>query len=234
MLIYLISSTCETERIQHIQQIKKLFPNLVQIEAIYPSKKKVPLLNKIKSISAKRHDRALSNGEIGCLLSHRKAWQHFLNQNDTTECLILESDSLVVDLDLIIDNFKKVHSQYDLFFWGAFDGRMQLLRSTKETINITYSIGKPLINSLYCTYGYSINKVAAKCLLQQTGMFDYPIDYWKRRLNGSALNVGGVQPNLIKTVDTFDSNIRTASNKISTIFFDWVIDLKNSLISNLR
>lgn len=234
MLIYLISSIYETERFQHIQQIKQLFPNLVQIEAIYPSKIKVPFLNKIKTISAKRNHRALSNGEIGCLLSHRKAWQYFLNQNDDNECLILESDSLIVDPILLIQHFNKVHSKFDLFFWGAFDGRMQLLKSSKERINSIYSLGNPLVNSLYCTYGYSINKVAAKCLLQQTRLFDYPIDYWKRRLKGGELTIGGVHPNLISTVGTFNSNIRTGSKKISTIVFDWVVDVKNVLISNLR
>ena len=234
MLIYLISSAHETERASHIQQLKQQFPKLIQVNAVYPNITKVPFLEKIKSISNAREGRSLSNGEIGCMLSHRNVWQQFLKQNISTECLILESDSLLVDSSLLMDHFKTVHTQFDLFFWGAFDDRMQLLRSTRQEIGKGFGIGKPLVNSLYCTYGYSINKKGAKILLRQTGTFDYPIDYWKRRLKGAGLMVGGVQPNLIKTVATFDSNIRTATKKLGTSLFDLVIDFKNLLISTMK
>jgi GR25 family glycosyltransferase involved in LPS biosynthesis len=231
MVTYLLTSKDEIERHEHIASLKTLIPDLVSIEAIYPSKTPIPFYDQIKLISKERTGSTLSDGALGCLLSHRVIWRKFLKQESHEFCLILESDSKIEDLNIIESKYEMLHSQYDLFFWGAFDNRMKLLRSSKVNLNNQYQIGSPLINSLYCTYGYSINKTAALYLLENTKKFNFPVDYWKLRLNNTKLSIGGILPNLITTVSTFQSTISHSNQNIFAIFFDWIIDLKNNIIS---
>ena len=231
MLTYLVSSKDELERIKHIEELQNLFPGVVSIEAIYPKKTRIPLYSQIKSISKARTGSALSDGALGCLLSHRVIWRHFLNQKEQDFCLILESDSQIDNLTIIKSHQLSIKAQYDLFFWGAFDNRMKLLQSTKIHLADRYQIGTPLVNSLYCTYGYSINKNAATYLLESTNKFDYPVDYWKLRLKDSPLRVGGIVPNIITTVTSFESTISHSNQNIFILLYDTMINFKNNIIS---
>jgi GR25 family glycosyltransferase involved in LPS biosynthesis len=231
MLTYLVSSKDELERIEHIEDLKTLFPDLVSIDAIYPKNTRIPFYSQIKSISKARTGSALSDGALGCLLSHRIIWRRFLNQKDQEFCLILESDSQIDNLTIIKSHQASIKAQYDLFFWGAFDNRMKLLQSTKNLLCDQYQIGTPLVNSLYCTYGYSINRNAATYLLESTCKFDYPVDYWKLRLKDSSLKVGGILPNIISTVTSFKSTISHSNQNLFVLIFDTIINFKNSIIS---
>jgi GR25 family glycosyltransferase involved in LPS biosynthesis len=231
MLTYLVSSKDELERIEHIQALKSLFPELVSIEAIYPRKSHIPFYSQIKSVSKFRTGTALADGALGCLLSHRVIWRRFLNQKDQDFCIILESDSKIENLTMIHSQKASIKAQYDLFFWGAFDNRMKLLQSTKIHLDDPYQIGTPLVNSLYCTYGYSINKNAAAFLLESTKKFNYPVDYWKLRLKNSPLRVGGILPNIITTVTSFKSTISHPNQSFFVLLFDTMINFKNSIIS---
>lgn len=230
MLVYLISSKSENERISHIAYLEKLCKGIVHIDAVYPNKTPVPFYDKIKEVSKKRFGVALSDGAIGCLMSHRKTWRNFLNQSSFEHCLILESDSKIVDWDTIKQQAPLIANKYDIFFWGAFDGRMKIFKSTKVKMK-HYSIGKPLINSLYCTYGYMINKKTAKYLLNQTNKFNYPVDYWKLRFKNSNLIIGGVIPNLITTQKSFKSTIDKKKDNLFNNIFDFIIDFKNTIIT---
>ena len=231
MLTYLVSSKDELESIKHIEDLQNLFPGVVPIEAIYHKKTRIPFYNQIKSISKARTGSALSDGALGCLLSHRIIWRRFLNQKDQDFCLILESDSQIDNLTIIKSYHASIKAQYDLFFWGAFDNRMKLLQSTKIHLADRYQIGTPLVNSLYCTYGYSVNKNAATYLLESTNKFDYPVDYWKLRLKDSPLRVGGIVPNIITTVTSFKSTISHSNQNIFVLLFDTMINFKNSIIA---
>jgi glycosyl transferase family 25 len=231
MLTYLVSSKDELERIKHIEALRNFFPGIVSIEAIYPRKTHIPFYSQIKTISKTRTGSTLSDGALGCLLSHRVIWRRFLNQQDYDYCLILESDSKIDNLSIIQSHQKSISTQYDLFFWGAFDHRMKLLQSTKMELVQPYQIGTPLVHSLYCTYGYSVNKTAAKFLLESTKKFNYPVDYWKLRLKNSPLRVGGILPNIITTVHSFKSTISQSNQNIFVLLFDTMINLKNSVIS---
>lgn len=233
MLVYLISSQDEKERLSHIQDLENKFMGLVHVEAIYPNKTPIPFIPAIRAISKYRTGTALTNGQLGCLLSHRKTWKKFLDQDSSEHCLIIESDSYVVDLDQLTYYYNQYANNYDLFYFGAFDGRMKLFKSKTKQID-AYQIGEPYINSLYCTYGYMINKKTATYLLASTSKFNYPVDYWKRRLKNANLKIGGIIPNLITTNSTFTSTIAVKRSSFIQKLFDWVIDLKNNLITTLN
>ena len=233
MLVYLISSKEETERKSHIKHLEELFPGLIKIDAIYPSKIHIPFYNQIKAITKDRKGQALSDGSLGCLLSHRKIWKTILKETNNEYALILESDSDIVDINQIKKNYNYVMNNFDLFFWGAFDGRMKLYKSQKEILG-NFQIGVPFIKSLYCTYGYMINKNAAIELLKQTSTFDYPIDYWKYRLKNTTIKVGGIIPNLITTKNNFSSTISNDKKTFFTTLYDSLIDLKNTIITEIK
>ncbi len=229
MLSYLICSINETDRLDNINELKNKLPGNITIQAIYPTITRIPFLEKIKYLSKQRTGKLLSNAELGLLLSHRNVWNSLLSSNNN-EALILESDSKIDNLEILINNFNKVHENYDIFFWGAYDGRMKLYEKSKIVINEQYYIGTPVINSVYCTYGYSINKNAATYLLKQSSQVNFPVDYWKIRLKNSTLKVGGILSQVISTNSQFKSTVQKKSYNIyNTRIVKKIIDFKNIL-----
>lgn len=209
-------------------------PNIQLVEAIYPNFNRVPFLEQIKKKSLIRTGRELTAAEIGCILSHRQIWKQILIQckNEEDACLILESDSCINNLPLLHENFNKVHQQFDLFFWGAFDGRMQLKQKGCFYIAPNYKIGFPVVPSLYCTYGYSMNKKVAAYLLKLTARVDYPVDYWKKRLKHSTLQVGGIRNELISSQKMRFGSIINMHQR-NHYLFNLLVDIKNYTLSLL-
>lgn len=239
MQVFLVrSSAYEPEREKNILLLQKIFGDIHLVEAVYPGYQRVPFQERIFNLAGERTGHRLNAGELGCLLSHRKIWAEIkaVATDPKEGFLILESDSLIKDIDLLTGRFPAVHDQYDLFFWGAFDNRMKLLKSTCMTVSVDYQIGVPFVKSLYCTYGYSINKKAAEFLLRDTCKVNYPCDHWKRRLIKSGLSTGGIQPCIIETDRQLESKIRDKNFFLYRIFYwamDRIIDLKNIVISGL-
>ena len=100
---YIIGSEHESDRQENIKKLKKQLPFLQYEEAVYPDHIKIPFLNQLKALSLQRTGHQLSNGELGCLLSHRKVWRKIVAQetDPATMFLVLESDSVLNDADLI-------------------------------------------------------------------------------------------------------------------------------------
>jgi len=236
MKVFLISSEREVKRAANILKLKAIFCNIQNIEAIYPAFQKIPFKDKLITKANKSIHRDLKLGELGCILSHRKAWLQIKNDsNPDTAYLILESDAIVNDLGILNENFEQINQKFDIVFWGAFDGRTKLLKSKKYKLDGKYYFGQPLLNSLYCTYGYSLNKEAANYLLDNTKSLDLPVDYWKCRLKNSKLRIGAIVPELISTEGLQNSYIHTNKSKsVTRLFFDTVIDIKNSILSFFR
>lgn len=234
MLTYLICSKLETDRIQNIQLLHSQLKNLVEIEAIYPSHQHIPFKKRILETSFKRTKRQIKMSELGLLMSQRKAWERFLLSKEQT-ALFLESDSLFNDLTSFNNYSSIIHDNYDIFFWGAFDGRMKIYKKNQIYITDNYVIGNPVINSLYCTYGYSLNRKAAEYLLKQTKTINYPVDYWKFRLKHGNLKIGGIYPEIISTNQNYKSTIQDLQFNIFKLkFVQKLIDCKNSVKAYLN
>jgi GR25 family glycosyltransferase involved in LPS biosynthesis len=236
---FIVYNELETDRKLLVANLKEYFLEHKVVEAIYPSQIHVPFLKSIQAISQKRTGIALNIAEIGCLLSHRYIWQQIIKENDNEQqgYLIVESDAVVNDIIQLNRQFEKMHQFYDLFFWGAFEGRIKLFRSSRKIIqtyeatNSSYAFGSPLINSLYCTYGYSLNKKAAAYLLSVTNKFKYPVDFWKKNLAQSNLKVGAITPELISIHMGLLSNIQnTKVNGIKKWLLFFLIEFKNRII----
>ncbi|MDP1842093.1 MAG: glycosyltransferase family 25 protein [Sediminibacterium sp.] len=198
MKTFIICNEQETERQANIAKLLKQMPTAQLVNAVYPSQMHVPFLREMMEVSKKRTGKALLPAEIGCLLSHRMIWRNIVANaaNNQEYFLILESDSMVRDMELLHESAQVHLPQYDLFFFGAWLGHMQLFRSSKIKWG-QYNIGIPFIKTVYCTYGYAVNKKAAAYLLKQTVQLAYPVDQFKYFINTDALKMGGMVPELI-------------------------------------
>ncbi len=196
---FIITASHEKSRLENVVLLQKQLPALQLMEAIYPSRQKIPFINKLRGKSKERTGRALNLGELGVLLSNRKIWQTIVQSDvpETASFLILESDSVINEVDLLIANFYRLTGKYDLFFWGGWLGHIKLLRSTKNKLTPTFKYGTPFIKTICSGYGYSINKKTARYLIQQTKQISYPVDEFKRYISPGMLNIGAVVPEII-------------------------------------
>jgi len=233
---FILTSVHETARKQNVQSILDKLQTIEPVEAIYPAFTHVPFHNRIKETAKHRTGHALRQGEVGCLLSHRKIWELVKRQatDDKESFLVLESDSHLCNTGLLEQQFETIAGVYDLFFWGAWEGHMRLLRSTMQQLDQEHRIGEPFIKTVYCTYGYSLNRKAATYLLKRTRTVQYPVDQFKRFIEPGRLKIGGIVPELISTLK-MDSNIRKPKiNGMANTVFRRILNIKNSIICFLR
>lgn len=233
---YIVCSAREIDRLENIQRLKAQLPLLEMEEAIYPSYTNVPFKTRLLDLSFVRTGYRLKEGELGCLLSHRKVWRKIVNSDAdaTTLFLVLESDSCIQDLTILQKNYSPVSSRYDLFFWGAWEGHMKLFRSTRSAIGNGYEMGTPFIKTVYCTYGYSLNKKAAAYLLQQTNKIAYPVDQFKYFISDPTLRIGGAMPELISTNGQGKSYIRSPRSRVKEFLLWVLLDIRNGVICFFR
>lgn len=208
---YILFSDFEVDRQATVNLLKDSFENHTIIPSIYPSRVHVPFIQQLISQSKIRTGRALILSEIGCLLGHRKIWQDIVKSSadESEHFLVLESDSKLNDLNELESNFREYTNSYDLFFWGAWEGNVRIKRSTILFEKNNRVVGEPLIKSVYCTYGYSINKKAAKYLLAKTRKISYPVDMFKHFVNPKEIKIGAIRKELISSWGNLKSYIRT-------------------------
>ena len=237
---YILCSKREVDRKEYIQKLRKQLGDITCVEAIFPKFEKVPFIDQLAALSKSRTGKALNKGEIGCLLGHRKIW-HLIAKHTATpnqHFLVLESDSKIINIDdfkrafIEIKNANNSHN-YDLFFWGAWNGNTRIKKSTQSKILNKFNIGEPLIKSVYGTYGYSINPIAAKVLLKQTAKISFPVDYFKFHLKNNNIRIGAIRSAMIDTWKTTPSNIVVENNWVN--IKRWIIirifDFRNMIIA---
>ena len=137
-------------------------------------------------------------------------------------------------VDFLLNNYKAITKKFDFFFWGAWDGHMKLFRSSRRKIEGGYYVGKPFIKTVYCTYGYSVNKKTAAYLLEKTKKINYPVDQFKKTISSSDLLIGGIEPEVVTTIKTVSNIKDQAANKLLTTLFVKLLDIKNNIICSLR
>ena len=231
----IISSKSELQRVDNVNQLKLNFETTIDIEAIYPNNIHIPFLNKLVHLSKLRTNKPLMASEIGVLLSHRKAWRYIIeNETDKDKhYLILESDSHINDTTSLKNMFNQIENKFDLFFWGAWEGNVSIFRSTQKLLKGHYKIGEPFMKSVYCTYGYSLNVLAAKLLLKRTQKIAYPVDLFKKFINRLDLRIGAVIPEIISNNKNFYSTVRKTSfiKKMKHKLVIKIFNLRNNLIT---
>jgi GR25 family glycosyltransferase involved in LPS biosynthesis len=234
--VYGIIAPHETERMPSLQAVMAGFTNHRMVNAIFPKYCKVPWVKQLLQQSFMRCHRHLNLGELGCLLSHRKTWKTFL-KSGYDYGLILESDSTIKDNALLQHIITAHAGRFDILFLGSYHGRTKVKRSTSESFG-KMTIGEPLPNTLYCTYGYVMQKTAAKHLLRQTGKVSWPVDFWSKWLADDRgtyqMRVGAVAPEVISTWDApstiQDIRLVRSAEQLPRRIKYFLGEVKNSLI----
>jgi GR25 family glycosyltransferase involved in LPS biosynthesis len=212
---YIIKSKYESARNIQVGMLQNQIINSKIVEAIFPKFQHVPFIDKMIKLSKIRFGKELLSNEIGVVMSHRKAWQKIVADNDINSkqhYLILESDSKIINLEVLQQQIDKIKMNYDLFFWGAWTGHASIKKSTKIRINDKYSIGEPLINSIYGAYGYSLTPQTAKYLLSRTNKIKCQIDIFKEYIDPNRVRIGTIVPEVISFWGDTESTIRDPEN----------------------
>lgn len=203
---YILHSAFEKDRIARVEALRDQFKYFTISESIYPSNTHIPFLKTIIEKSKERTGQALMPTEVACLLGHRKILRQIVKAatNNEEHFLVLESDSKILDFSLLETYFEPISKQYDLFFWGAWEGNAKI-KSSKSIIiqgdNNKYKVGEPLLNTIYCAYGYSINKPTAQYLLKQTSKVSTPYDIFKQFIDPEKIKLGTITHEIITTTD---------------------------------
>lgn len=236
MKAFLIYAESEAHRKEHIANLMAEAPFAVEkVEAVYPDRQHVPFRDALLRVSKERTGKTLLMGELGCLLSHRRVWTKILREakDDQDHFLVFESDSMIDDPQFLRNHFSSLTQTKDLFFWGAWEGHMKFFQSSQKVITGNHVIGEPFIKTIYCTYGYSLNRKAAILLLSRTRKISHPVDQFKYFFSQQELRLGGVLPEVI-TGNKLNSTIRGKENALFKKLFLTVLDLKNTIICSLR
>jgi GR25 family glycosyltransferase involved in LPS biosynthesis len=208
--------------------------SIEKVDAVYPSKMHIPFAERIMSITAKRTGKALISGELGCLMSHRKVWRKIISEaiDEEQHFMVFESDSRLLDSEFMKNQAATLTAMYDMFFWGAWEGHLKLFRSSRRKCD-SHIVGTPFIKTVYCTYGYSLNRKAAKLLLQRTAKPSWAVDQFKYFFKSNELKLGAVLPEVVKGNES-DSTIRSGENLLLKKLFLFILDFKNNLICFFR
>jgi glycosyl transferase family 25 len=177
---YIISIPTETKRFNFIKSQVELFSflNFHFIDPVIGRHLSPDFLSKYYNdeLSNEKLGRSLSLNEIGCALSHRKAWEQILKQNTSDYGLILEDDAL------ISGNIYRMYKELIAFLNSLKDPFILLLTpseyvSNKIFFKHEYLNIHPFYDGYYTT-GYIINKSAIIKLLNAFPLITYPADVW--------------------------------------------------------
>ena len=229
---YILYSPLEKDRTTRVEAMRQQFKQFTISESSYPSNTHIPFLKAIIEKAKERTGKALMATEVACLLGHRRILRQIVKAatNNEEHFLVLESDSKILNFELLKNHFETISKQYDFFFWGAWEGNAKVKRSKGKLIEGKYTIGEPLLHTIYCTYGYSLNKSTAQYLLKQGRIISTPFDIFKQFIDPSKIRLGTITKEIITTWDE-GSYIRNdkffkRSKKAVFIFF---LNIKNSI-----
>ena len=141
-------------------------------------------------INLKKYHTALTAGQIGCYLSHRKAWGKVVEGNHPY-ALILEDDvKFVSDIKPVFETIDSIDFSWDLIKLSAYQSRKRPIAFEKGIANgmklVVHS--KPMTG---CA-AYLITKTAAEALLFSTERFGRPVDtdiqhFWEKNIQTLSL-----------------------------------------------
>ena len=232
---YILYSPLEKDRTARVEAMRQQFKQFTISESIYPSNTHIPFLKAIIEKSKERTGKALMATEVACLLGHRRILRQIIKAatNNEEHFLVLESDSKILDFKLLKNQFETISKQYDLFFWGAWEGNAKLKRSKAQVLDGKYTIGEPLLHTIYCAYGYSINKTTAQYLLKKTATISTPFDIFKQFIDPQKIKIGTITKEVITTSDIGNqgSYIRKTKTKdnFKRAFYLLILNIKNSI-----
>ncbi|WP_284215440.1 glycosyltransferase family 25 protein [Agaribacter marinus] len=180
--------------------------------------------------NVKDYYKPLTRGEIGCYLSHRKAWQTIVDRN-LPYALILEDD-FILQTDLkLVTQFLDKQDTFDYIKLSNYQNRERKVKSVKSIAGgsvVTFS----KIPAGTCAQIVSFE--GAKKLLNSSNKFSRPVDvdlqYWWER----GIKVIGLlpfpfapNPNVESDISQVQSRDKVEKRRIRRIFQQIAFKFKN-------
>ncbi|MBK8742080.1 MAG: glycosyltransferase family 25 protein [Betaproteobacteria bacterium] len=137
--------------------------------------------------------RSMSRGEIGCALSHCKAY-NLLLESEKQYALILEDDALLSDaaLRLVVSDRIREFVTEDGARIVLMSRVSQFLQRNAIPLGGGYRIVK--VRNAWFTHGYLINRAAAKELVVHNCPVRFVADHWIEHEASSGIDVRAVDP----------------------------------------
>lgn len=134
----------------------------------------------------------LTPGEIGCFLSHKKAWQKCFHSQQIT--LILEDDFLLKPnfLDAVSIAINEFHD-WDIFRLQALSDTPSRLLAEYETLKVVKNLKDPLASA-----GYLVKPDGAKKLLDNSTNIFEPIDHFLEHTKFHQAKIVAIKPYVIE------------------------------------
>jgi GR25 family glycosyltransferase involved in LPS biosynthesis len=133
--------------------------------------------------------RSVSNGELGCTLSHYLLWEKLL-QDDKHAYLIMEDDSILLNKEAL--NHLPDYNSFDICYLYGYN--YPLLQNINQ-----YYYRVPNTHNSFCgTYGYVVTKSGAKKLYDNFELYCNADGFLHRSINNLKLNVCGSHNPIIK------------------------------------
>lgn len=161
-------------------QVAKLLQNLPNAEVLaavdgsFLSDAELADFNPDRTQITPRYPFALSDGEIGCFASHRRAWQKILD-DDMPMALIVEDD---VDVDPVVFDKAISVAQDHIGSKGYVQFQVRKIRSQTHLVATgAAQLLRPVVVPLR-TSAQLVSKDAARLLLEASVRIDRPVDTW--------------------------------------------------------
>ena len=114
----------------------------------------------------------MSNGEIGCILSHVSVWRYLVKEKNIDKIMVLEDDAVLISNDIydrINDIWRNVPNDWDIILIGFW------LHKGNNAKKINQYIYK--VKDFVLLHSYIINKKGAEKLLSLLPV-NMPLDSW--------------------------------------------------------
>ena len=182
------------------------------------------------ALNAKKYHTALTKGQIGCYLSHRKVWQ-LIAEGDDDFGIIMEDDFVLPgNLPKAIDCIKNIDFSWDLIKLAAYQSRERKV-AFEQALNDDFNIivhAKPMSGGA----ATALTKVAARKLLAGTNKFGRPCDTDIQNFWETNVNVLSLMPYPVSQDMEFESTISAKKESRKKHFWRRKMQQVNSSIRN--
>ncbi|REL26296.1 glycosyl transferase family 25 [Thalassotalea euphylliae] len=185
-----------------------------------------------ETLNNRNYYRPLSNGEVGCYLSHRAAWQKIAD-GDAPYGIVLEDDIAINgNMHLAIDTLDTLHMDWQVIKLSAYQSRTRPIVFSQPIGNGFDLVihNKPMTG---CAAS-AITKEAAKKLLAQSTKFGRPVDVDIQHFWESNVEVCSLMPYPISQDMSYQSTITQRKGKAGKRFWQRKIQQLTTYFLNKR
>lgn len=210
--IFLINLDDSTERLKHCcEELSKFSIPFERISGVYGKHLTEAQLNQhySQTLNERVFHRPLGLGEIGCYLSHRKAWQTIVDRK-LPYAIVLEDDfNLVGALSDVVSQIDALPLDWELIKLAAYNNRSRPI-AYQQPLTPPFELvvhNKPITGCC----AQAISYIGAKKLLEATAQFGRPVDTDIQHSWETNVAVYALMPFIIEQRTDIDSDIKANS-----------------------